>query len=390
MISEESPTPRGVRTASALAGVVVMVSAMTMYGIAPLLYGGLVEEGRLDLRQIGLAMTIQALVMGIVNLAADAVLKRKRQRLLIALCVATLVPLQLLYTRQSGTGVLLLSAICSVPQGLLLWTGMGVIARSAGPARLMAYSEISITLLKLAVSSLLAAVLLPRWGINAAFVTTAVVVSTGFFASFLIPSDMHDAPDGKQRDSARMPARGWLALAVVMLVWAGTMSLLSYLVPLARGAGLDAQAAHGAFVALLAGQIGGGVIAAAVAKRIVYPRALAIGAVIALGAIMAFHLQPPGWLFWATAAAYGFTFALSAPFLMPLLIAADPSRRAAGKFMGAALLGSAVGPLLTSRLVRPAGAEGALYTAGGAVALAVIAVVMLQVPRRTEPVTATS
>lgn len=369
----------------AFAGVALLAASMTAFGMAPLFFGALAEEKRLALSQVGLAVPIQAIIMGGVNLGADAFLKRNRQRALTAVCAIMFALLQLLYLRQSGTGALVLCALSSVPQGLILWVAMGAIARSAVPAQYMAYSEIALTLLKLVVSSLLAALLIPRWGINAGFVAAAAIMSIAFFAAFALDNDGSVTQTKERQPSGPLAIAGWIALIVVLMVWSGTMALLSYLLPLASAAGLPRQAANGAFVALLIGQILGGVIAASLSKRLPYPAALAIGAVIALCTLFGFHLSATAWQFWSAAAAFGFAFALAAPFIMPFLIAIDPTRRAAGKFMGAGLVGSALGPLLVSRFVGSAGAQSALYLAGAAFAVAFVIVTALRLSRQFRP-----
>jgi hypothetical protein len=368
-------TPGG---GSGSAGVVLMAASMTIFGLAPLLFGGLAEEGRLGLSQVGLAIPIQAFIMGAVNLGADLVLQRRHQRLLTLTCVSVLAVLQVFYIGRSGASALILCALCSVPQGLLLWIAMGVIARAPVPARLMAYSEIAITLLKLLVSSMLAAVLLPRWGIDAGFAISAFVVAIGFWAAMVVPDEVIAASSDRKQAAAALPSAGWIALAVVLLIWTGTMSIMSYLLPLASASGLSPGAAHGSFVAALIGQITGGLFAAATSKRLSYSIALAVGGLIAASALAAFLFHTGTLQFWAASAAFGFTFAFSAPFLMPMLIQADPSKRAASKFMGAALTGSALGPLLSSRVVGEWGAYGALYMAAGSVALAFVVVTALQ------------
>lgn len=367
---------RGARDESA--GVVLMAASMTIFGMAPLLFGGLAEEGRLELSQVGLAIPIQALIMGAVNLGADLVLPRRRQRLTTLICVGVLAILQVLYIGRTGASVLVLCAICSVPQGLLLWIAMGVIAQAPVPARLMAYSEIAITLLKLLASGALAAVLLPRWGVDAGFAVAALVVGTGFWASLVVPDEGVAASPDPKRASPGLPRIGWIALGVVLLVWTGTMSVMSYLLPLASASGLGSGTAHGSFVAALVGQISGGLIAAAASRRLSYPVALAIGGLMAAGALTAFLIHSGAQQFLAASAAFGFTFAFSAPFLMPMLITADPSRRTASKFMGAALMGSAFGPLVSSRIVGRLGVDGALYMAASAVAVATLAVTVLR------------
>ena len=57
----------------------------------------------------------------------------------------------------------------------------------------------------------------------------------------------------------------------------------------------------------------------------------------------------PAWLFVAANAVGGFTGLFLSPFLVPMTIEADPSRRAAVQSGAAQLIGGAMGPLLASR-----------------------------------------
>lgn len=365
-------------TAESIAGIVLMSAAMTAFGMAPLFFGALAEEKRIALSQVGLAVPIQAFVMGMVNLGAGAVLKRKHQRPVTAISSCLLAALQLLYIGRSGTGALILCALSSIPQGLILWVAMGVIARSPTPAQLMAYSEVALTLMKLLVSGLLTAILIPWWVINAGFVVAGIIVAVGFFAAFALSNHSSGAAvEARLWPTGPPIVRGWLALVAVLLVWSGTMAVLSYLLPLAGARGLTPRAAHSAFVALLIGQIAGGVVAASVSKRLPFAAALGLGALIALSALATFRLSTATWQFLSAAATFGLAFAFAAPFMMPMLLAMDASKRAAGKFMGAALIGSASGPLLVSRIVESTGTQSALYMAGGAIVLATVLLTLL-------------
>ena len=67
------------------------------------------------------------------------------------------------------------------------------------------------------------------------------------------------------------------------------------------------------------------------------------------------------------------------PFLAPMTIEADPSRRAAVLLGGANLLGSSLGPLMASALVTDADARGALAFGAGCLAVALVIVTGLHI-----------
>src|SRR5215469_16720075 len=83
----------------------------------------------------------------------------------------------------------------------------------------------------------------------------------------------------------------------------------------------------------------------------------------------------------ATAGVFGFLWLFVLPFLVPMVIAADPSRRAALLIGGAQLVGGSLGPVIASTVVTDSDVRGAL--AFGAVAV-VISVVIAVALRRLE------
>ena len=283
--------------------------------------------------------------------------------------------MELLFTRQQGSGVLMVCALSAIPQGLLMWIGMStIVSRSADPTRVMAILATSATLAQLVVSGALISMILPKFGVNGGFVTAAVVGAVGFLAAMSIPNQlvMHGPRDGERRSSGSPPARGWAALVVVALVNAAGIAILVYILPLALAGGLPKASAEGAFTALLAGQVIGGALAIMASKRSHYAPVCA-GAALVLAVVWSIYgIGASVPIFLAASAVFGITFAFTLPFLMPLAIAADPSRRAAAQYGGASLLGSAVGPLVSSRVVAMFGVHGAIYAGGALLAVAVI------------------
>ena len=73
----------------------------------------------------------------------------------------------------------------------------------------------------------------------------------------------------------------------------------------------------------------------------------------------------PGWLFITANAVGGLVGLFLSPFLVPMTIEADPSRRAAVQSGAAQLIGGAFGPLLASLLVSDQDVHGALWLGAG-------------------------
>jgi hypothetical protein len=61
------------------------------------------------------------------------------------------------------------------------------------------------------------------------------------------------------------------------------------------------------------------------------------------------------------AAIFGFVWLFILPFMVPMLIEADPSRRAAVLTSGVALLGGSIGPTVAALLISPENTRGALW-----------------------------
>lgn len=84
---------------------------------------------------------------------------------------------------------------------------------------------------------------------------------------------------------------------------------------------------------------------------------------------------------------FGFLWLFSLPFMVPMVIAADPTRRAAVLVGGAELAGGSLGPLLASFVVSDVDVRGALGF--GAVSLALTVAIAFGLHRRERAVPAT-
>jgi hypothetical protein len=66
-------------------------------------------------------------------------------------------------------------------------------------------------------------------------------------------------------------------------------------------------------------------------------------------------------VFLVDAAVFGFIWLFILPFQVPMLIEADPSRRAAVLSSGVGLLGASVGPTVVALVINPDNTRGALW-----------------------------
>jgi hypothetical protein len=102
-------------------------------------------------------------------------------------------------------------------------------------------------------------------------------------------------------------------------------------------------------------------------------------AVIDLGMVWLLGSHPSEFLFYLDAAIFGFIWLFILPFGVPMLIEADPSRRAAVVNTGVALLGGSLGPSVAAEFISPENTSGALWLAAACLAVCLIIATALRV-----------
>jgi hypothetical protein len=125
------PAPQPLNLPILYIGVVALLIA----GLQPVVLGGLAEAGRLSASGIGLAATAELLALGLACGVAAAVLKPTGLRAKLALaCVGhALCNLASLWV---ADGALIgLRGVTGLFAGVMLWSTIGMIARSARPER---------------------------------------------------------------------------------------------------------------------------------------------------------------------------------------------------------------------------------------------------------------
>ena len=158
-----------------------------------------------------------------------------------------------------------------------------------------------------------------------------------------------------------LPLRGLIALAATVVYVSANGAVSIYLQPLAHRAGLGADVARTAVWVSLAAQILGGAAATAMAGRVRY---LAVFAAVTVGFLTVwavFGLHPSPMVFIGADALAGAAALLVGPFLAPMIIEADPSRRAAMQSGGAQALGGGAGPLMAALIVGDRDVHGVLW-----------------------------
>jgi hypothetical protein len=168
--------------------------------------------------------------------------------------------------------------------------------------------------------------------------------------------------------------RGLIALVATLIFTSANGAVAIYLQPLAHRADLSADVARTAVWVSLAAQILGGAFATALAGRVRYLPVF-VGVTIGFLAVwIVFGLHPPALGFILADAGAGAVALLVGPFMVPMVIEADPSRRAAMQSAGAQALGGATGPLLAFLVVGNRDVYGVLWL-GAALLLIGLAII---------------
>jgi hypothetical protein len=133
-----------------------------------------------------------------------------------------------------------------------------------------------------------------------------------------------------------------------------------YVIPLAKQAGLPVTVGQTAISVSLACQMAGGALATVLGGRVRYLTVFWISGAIFLATWGVYAVHSPAWLFIAMAGLSGAAAFVAGPFLVPMTVEADPTRRAAMQSGAVQLLAGAFGPLLAALAVSEASVHGAL------------------------------
>jgi hypothetical protein len=378
----------GERPTALQLGVILLVGVcgVMIAGLQPLLLGTLAQEGRITAAQLGHAATAELLLMGAASAYAGARWKTEHLRAIGVVSALALAALNLATPWASGETVTLIRALAGVPSGILIWITIAMITRSPTPERWAGIYLTIQTLAQFVLAAALTAWVISRTGANGGFVALAVLCVISAFASLLLPNRF--APLAADSSTGNRPStRGFVALAAPFLWMAFIVGVWVYAEPLSRQAGHAPTVAGVAVSISLACQVLGGATATLLAGRLRWFSALVFCALVNVGCLLAFASLPGESLYLLTSAIFGFLWLFSLPFFVPMVIAADPTRRAAVLVGGAELAGGSLGPLFASFVVTDVDVRGSLGF--GAVALAVTVAIAFALHRRERAVPAT-
>ena len=350
------------RPTEAAAAIALGLLALLISGLMGLLFSALAEEHRLSASGIGLAAMLEALSTALVTAAAGIALKPVRLRAIAAAAAVALTLVDLATTQASGPGVLLVRGLAGVPEGVLLGISIGFISRTATPERWAAVLFTGMGLTQLAVATGLTALVLPHFGANGGFVAVAVGAALALPVAAFLPSRL-GAVSGGGEVSGAPPPRGWLALAGTLAMASALTAVSIYVVPLAKQAGLPVSVGRTAVSVALACQMVGGALATVIAGRVRYITVFWACAAVFSVTWGVYAIHAPAWLFIGVSGLSGVAAFVAAPFLLPMTVDADPSRRATMQSGTVQLLAGALGPLLAALSVNDHNLHGALVLA---------------------------
>ncbi|MGN6817358.1 MAG: MFS transporter [Sphingomonas sp.] len=374
----------GPRPAAAQIGAILFVgvAGILFAGVGPLLLGGLEASGRISPAQLGQAGTAELLTMGIAAGLAGPLWGLRRLRLLTMLCGLAMAVLNALSIFADGWAVVLVRGINGIPSGALIWLMTAMIVRSSRPDRWAAIYLTVQTLAQAVIVFALGALVEGAAGVGAGFAVLAAIGAATALGGLLVPGALSVLPTSADEPSGRPSGRGLLALAAAFAFNAGILAVWIYVEPLSRQAGHPAGTAGHALALSLGAQVAGGLAATLIAGRVPTAPVLVISLLGMGGAMFVLAALPGVALFLAVSALFGFLWMFASPFFTPLVIDADPTRRAAMFGSGAALLGCSAGPFLASLLVGDADVRQCL-TLGVALLATSLAIVMLLYFSRT-------
>ena len=368
------PPLGGVAAAACLA---VGVNALLVLGVLPVLLGALADEHRLGAAGIGQTATLELLAMGLSTAAMGLV---RRPSLLRWIGVAASVGLagaDLATLGAAGAGILIWRALAGGLEGILLWITVGMISRTVTPERWAGVFFTAQVLAQLGLAIGCAAVLIPRFGSAGGFAALAGAALLGAAPALALPRRFAPLPLPPGQGGAPS-ARGGFALIATLVYVSGGGAVAVYLQPIAEQMGLNAGVARDSLWISLAAQVAGGVAATALAGRIRYFTVFLITTATYLAVWALFATRLPAGLFILANAASGLVGLFLGPFLAPMTIDADPSRRAAMQSGAAQLLGGALGPWLASLVVGERDVHGVLWLGAGLILTGLAAVAGLR------------
>jgi predicted MFS family arabinose efflux permease len=357
-------------TREIVAVMFVGVAGIMIAGLQPLLLGTLSHEGRITANQLGQAATAELLALGLAAFLAGAVLKPVRLKLIAVVMALVLAALDAATPLAEGDNITLIRGLAGLPSGVLMWVTIAMIARTPAPERWSAAYLTVQTLAQFLLATLISIAVVETYGASGGWIALAGFCVLTAIIAFLVPDRL--APLVRDEGASALPgSRGWIALLSAFLYSAFTIAVWVYAEPVSRQAGHDPSIFGYAVSISLACQVVGGFAATILAGRINWLWTVLTCTVLNVAILFGYYALPTPDMFLALSGAFGFLWMFVLPFLVPMIIEADPTRRAAVLIGGAQVLGCSFGPFVASMLVTEVDSRAAI-TFGGACLIAAV------------------
>jgi len=357
------PRPAGLQI-----GMILFVGTIGILipGVQPVVLAALLAEQHITLTQLGHAASAELLSMGLAAAFAAAFLPPRRLPAIALITSLVLAAGNWLTPFAMGEMVTAVRALTGFTGGILIWVAACMIARSAAPDRWAGIYLTVQTLTQLLFVAAMSVWAEPKWGAQGDFALLAIAGLASGAAALLLPRAFVPLPKtGHSPAGGLPPPLGVAGLVVNFLLMMFIVSIWVYYDPIAREAGLSSKVSDSAVQVSLGFQVLGGTAATLFAGRLRwYPTLLACTAVD-FAMVWILGTRPTAALFFIDAAIFGFIWLFILPFMVPMLIEADPSRRAAVLTSGVGLLGSSIGPTVAAMLISPNDTRGALWLGAG-------------------------
>ena len=355
----------------------VGVAGILFAGVGPLLLGGLEAAGRISPAQLGQAGTAELLAMGVAAGVTGPLWGLRRLKLLALVCGLAMAALNALSIVADGWAVVAVRGVNGFPSGALIWLVTAMIVRSSRPERWAAIYLTVQTLAQAIIVAALGALVEGPAGTGVGFGVLAAIGVVTALVALAVPGSLAVLPVDPDQPSGRPSLRGLVALGAAFAFNAGILAVWIYVEPLSRQAGHPAGTAGLAMSLSLAAQVAGGLIATIGAGRLPTAPTLVVSLLGMAGAMAVLAALPGVTVFLTVSALFGFLWMFASPFYTPLVIHADPTRRAAMFGSGAALLGCAAGPFLASLLVGESDVRQCLTLGIGLLGISLVIVILL-------------
>lgn len=359
--------------------------ALLIAGVQPILLGALAHDNRLTVNEIGLAATVELLMLGLACGLAAARFNAVRVRPILVAASLAHAAINVFSIPLGGVALVLVRGASGVAEGVMLWTAISTIMHSRSPERYTGLFVIWQALTQTFLAAALALLVIPAWGPNGAFMLMAAISVLAAGLSLRGHESYEPLAKGQSGEGTGISLKGAAGLLCVFFFMSFSVGLWVYLEPLAVHAGMSQEDAGGLIALSLVAQLAGGLAATAIGPRWSPFLSLLIGGILNLGVAAILQSGPTGLSFTLASMGFGFLWIFMMPFQTQLLIRIDPSRRTAMQLGTAQLLGCAFGPLSASLLLSDATIGEAPAFFATFMVVAIFILVGLSARRRTVP-----